>query len=920
MFNFAGFHQFSPVRMQRVSFAQFFKMAIKVMHVFLVFAILLPNLTGLIALANSDPAQTATNNEQAAPTMTESARAGRIDEPAAYIPPKIHRPEPRLGTRPEASVNVTMQATNGLQAQEMRTITLTPSVPLTPMPDNQEEPEGESISSCQTFSNQWWCLNGFATITGPGAIRLTTKNNGQTSSAWNGTPIKLSEDFALDFIVYLGDQHLDEGELEAEIEADGIVFALQRAGTSALGGTGGSLGYSGIQPSIGVEIDTYPNPCVDPDPDPNNQNCAFPNERDPNDNDHMAIVKNGSLNHSNFPNQPFYDFGTVGEGGIDIEDDQEHWLRVTWEVDTHTLTVFWDGVQRLTYQSDLVQEIFGGNPEGIYYGFTGATEAFKNIQYFLPLSLPPDATHDPGKGYCLDASYANTQNFQGDPINTRRGDVSYTVTDLSMTTAAGPLTFERYYSSEAAMIGYYHNQLLGYGWTHNHDVRLYFDYYPHTLVVKGHTTNLFQFIQNPDGSYRPYPGVCASLIKLPDGKYNLVDKAQNNYLFDSEGKLVTWTNPTGQRLNYFYIGLGRLQKVSDDTGHYLEFTYATETSTQIKTVSDHTGRTVEFIYNNGRLVTARDVFLRDWTYEYTNANWPRLLTAIIDPAGKIVTRFEYAGSCNTSWVCKIYNGPNPEDLILELDYQWNNDTQGRDITLVTEYIDGQAYTRTDVYDMRKTLVSTTDAFSNKVYDRNFHPLEVTDSRGNTTYNTWSNAGNLEKVVEAKGGQTDMMYNASNNLTGLVDPRGYPTTYIYNGNLLTTVIDAYGKETHYTYWPGTNLLHTIEYPEGNLTQYAYDGYGQVISTTTTANTLNPLKETIYFDYDSLGRQLRITFSSGRTDWTCYDEAGRIIRTIQNTTGDPCDPAFVPSEDWAFDRITAYEYDVRGNRIAVRDRAQ
>ena len=64
--------------------------------------------------------------------------------------------------------------------------------------------------------------------------------------------------------------------------ADGIAFVLQPISTS-LGSSGGGLGYAGINPSFSVEFDTW-----------QNSQYADPTY------DHIAIQKNGILNHQTF--------------------------------------------------------------------------------------------------------------------------------------------------------------------------------------------------------------------------------------------------------------------------------------------------------------------------------------------------------------------------------------------------------------------------------------------------------------------------------------------------------------------------------------------------------------------------------------------------------------------------------------------
>ena len=57
--------------------------------------------------------------------------------------------------------------------------------------------------------------------------------------------------------------------------------------------------------------------------------------------------------------------------------------------------------------------------------------------------------------------------------------------------------------------------LLGYGWTHNHDIRLIFPTDPGgqagLVFFKDHSGNMYRFYQNTDGTYTAYTGLNATL-------------------------------------------------------------------------------------------------------------------------------------------------------------------------------------------------------------------------------------------------------------------------------------------------------------------------------------------------------------------------------------------------------------------------
>jgi hypothetical protein len=164
-----------------------------------------------------------------------------------------------------------------------------------------------------------WALNGLAEITGGGEISLTYSEvytDHQASSVWNLEQIDLAHDFDKSFTIFLGDRETNG--------ADGIVFVLQNVGVSALGLNGGGMGFEGISPSLGVEIDTYDNP-ENSDPGELWENL-----------DHMDIQINGVVVHDVNPTHLH-----ILESNI--EDDSEHVLRVVWDASTTQLSVYLDG-------------------------------------------------------------------------------------------------------------------------------------------------------------------------------------------------------------------------------------------------------------------------------------------------------------------------------------------------------------------------------------------------------------------------------------------------------------------------------------------------------------------------------------------------------------------------------------------------
>lgn len=207
-------------------------------------------------------------------------------------------------------------------------------------------------------------INGDAVQLSCNCYRLTEAANAQGGSVWLPDQISLNDPFDYTFDVYLGDV---DGN-----GADGIAFLLQTLGTAA-GTTGGGIGYDGISPSVGIEVDTWYN-----------------GQADSLTQDHMAIQANGVLDHTGV-----FNLGgpaTALAGGLNIEDDQTHVMRVVWNPSTLTLDAYMDGSLRVSYTGDMVADYFGGDPM-VFWGFTGSTGGANNRQEFC-FSIIPEPTAD----------------------------------------------------------------------------------------------------------------------------------------------------------------------------------------------------------------------------------------------------------------------------------------------------------------------------------------------------------------------------------------------------------------------------------------------------------------------------------------------------------------------------------------------
>lgn len=180
--------------------------------------------------------------------------------------------------------------------------------------------------------------------------RITQAQNGQLGAVWYIDKIRLDKSFDLEFSMNFGNKD-DDG-------ADGMVFVIQAAGNNVIGTFGQGIGYANFSPSLGIEFDTWQNS----------------DENDPTF-DHIAVVKNGIVNHSFSLTRPV----EAMSGTSNIEDGKDHNIRINWSAKRGVLEVYFDCQKRIELPINISKDIFGGQKEA-WWGFTGATGGSNNLQ------------------------------------------------------------------------------------------------------------------------------------------------------------------------------------------------------------------------------------------------------------------------------------------------------------------------------------------------------------------------------------------------------------------------------------------------------------------------------------------------------------------------------------------------------------
>ncbi len=221
--------------------------------------------------------------------------------------------------------------------------------------------------------------NADALNLGGECFEITQDESNSYGTVWRQGYIDMTKDFEKIIRVNFGDKDEDGG--------NGIIFGLQTIG-HFVGNYSGEMGFDGVAPSFLIEMDTWQNP--------EHNDPAY---------DHMAILIDGNLDHG----QPTTLTGPtlLDPDSENVEDGEDHFLRVTWNAQARVITAYFDCQLRLSYEMDIVAEVFDGNNQAIW-GYAAGTGTGSNQQIacspdFFSIDYLQDIQMCPGTSVVLNA-------------------------------------------------------------------------------------------------------------------------------------------------------------------------------------------------------------------------------------------------------------------------------------------------------------------------------------------------------------------------------------------------------------------------------------------------------------------------------------------------------------------------------------
>ncbi len=530
----------------------------------------------------------------------------------------------------------------------------------------------------------------------------------------------------------------------------------------------------------------------------------------------------------------------------------------------------------------------------------------------------------------------------GNPVEVRHGDKSEMVTDLTIQTAAAPLTFMRSYrqSKQAAY------QFMGLGWTHNHRAYLDLSALPTTITLQLSNSGDTRFTLAESNHFVAEPG-SLSVIDYNSGtsQYTLTAPDKTRYVFDSSGKLLSRTWPNSEVWSYNYSS-GKLSSVTDAYGRGLQLTYISNPGQfndgQLWRVGDQTatglgggsptGRYVEFGYtpqkNNGvtvgspkaLLANARDVLGNTWTYDYygqhsgeSSAGLLDFLTKRLSPSVDVTGDGVADGSITLEALSYTLEGTTLTNLsqargalgvgpaLVQTDFAFQPGS--RNVT--TEKVANRTTTHHFFGGVYAGPQDPAGNASLQVNNRQYRPMTQMDANGNVTKLGWSADGKqLNAVNDALGHATAFAYNSggasADTLDYSLDAEGRKTQYVYGdvGNpRLPTEVKIYDTD-------GTTVLR--------WQKFVYDAKGRTrfertVDTATGTTVQQEVERTYYTSGDGNGllasviQKDLVTPANNVTTTYFYDTIGRVKRVNQSLTFGSCTSSFTL-------------YDAAGNVLA------
>lgn len=498
---------------------------------------------------------------------------------------------------------------------------------------------------------------------------------------------------------------------------------------------------------------------------------------------------------------------------------------------------------------------------------------------------------------------------KGNPINPATGnkyEIEQALNSQPLMSLDLSFTYNSQFTSPSAEKGV---SRLGVNWLDSYfmDIQLSEDMF--TLSATRPDGNVILFTKE-SGQWVPSSLFKVSLVQ--DGQtYRLTDLQKSSVeIYSSSGQIQRVEYFGGSFIQFEYEADGRLKRISNEKGHFLNWSIDPLTKL-VSSVVDSLGRQVSFLYDdNKRLVKFTDAVgkVRQYHYEKPSPGL-HLLTGITDDLGVRIVTWDYDNKLRAILSQSLQKPETNVSLVYNAD----------GTTTVTHADSSVQTLRYEMYHGKRVPVSSNETFCSGCGSGTIQGVSATyyndgmiktstDANGVITYFEWNSRGlesrrvvgygtgkskttitewhpSFNKILKITETQAGVVASAVSNVvrttTNSYDPvtgdllstiqqsgndsRAKSFTY-YSGGLLKTEKQN-EQTTTYTYFPGTRLIKDITDFQGRVTTHTYDNFGRLRTTTDSQN----LQTT--FDYRADGRlnwvSTRMTVGSEPPSITSYE---------------------------------------------------
>ena len=522
---------------------------------------------------------------------------------------------------------------------------------------------------------------------------------------------------------------------------------------------------------------------------------------------------------------------------------------------------------------------WGSNKTGIGPDF-GANFIFASV------TLPNSTFYGPYNP-AITAGTPSCGEFAGDPVDCNSGNLTETVTDLSVPGRGRALNLTRTYNSQDAASG--GSGMFGAGWSSSYGEFLTIGSDGSiTVHQSGGATVKFTPLKT---GYTAPSYVTAKFVKNKNGTYTFTLKNQQSDTFDKTGRLISQTDRNGLVTSLGYDSNGHLAGVTDPAGRELVFT--TGSNGLVSKVTDPSGRTVNYAYDaSGNLIKVTDAGGGITSFSYPSNS---LLATVTDPLGgqtsnqydssnRVVSQTDQLGN-TTVFSYEAATGATNTTKVTDPDGNVSAHTfsGGLLISLTEGFGTDQAAAWTYGYDSNLNQTSITDANGNMwntKYDAKGNQIEKIDPLGNTVITTYTSRNDPATITDQLGVTTTLTYSSYGDLASLSTPltgtsQAAKTSFAHGDSKhpgdVTSITGPTGAKTTFTYDKYGNKLSSTD-PDGGKTTGRFDLIGRMLTSVSPLGNLpkaNATDYTMTYTYDALGRVLTVTDHLGHTAANTYD---------------------------------------------------